>query len=102
MSSQDHEVLVQHLSVDRLQSYLNVTHGHLDQALELYKWNTEISAEVFKILADVEIFLRNVIDRELQYMNATLGNQNSWFDSPTTNLYTIEILLGISKYVLKS
>jgi len=102
MSSQGIEIVSNYLGVHRLQSYLNVTHGHLDQALELYKWNSEISVEVFKILADVEIFLRNVIDRELQKFNATFGNQNSWFESPTTNLYTIEILLGISKYVLKS
>lgn len=80
MSSQGIEIVSNYLGVHRLQSYLNVTHGHLDQALELYKWNSEISVEVFKILADVEIFLRNVIDRELQKFNATFGNNSTWLD----------------------
>lgn len=40
-----------------MQSYLNITHGNLERALELYKWNSEISVEVFRVLADVEVFL---------------------------------------------
>lgn len=80
MSSDELVIVSNHLTTNRLQSYLNVTHGNLDQALELYKWNFEISAEIFRVLADVEVFLRNAIDRELQKFNITLGNDMSWLD----------------------
>jgi len=80
MSSQGIVIVSNYLGVHRLQSYLSDTYGNLDQALELYKWNSEISAELFRILADVEIFLRNVIDRELQKLNVTLGNNSTWLD----------------------
>lgn len=73
-------IVSNYLGVHRLLSYLSATYGNLDQALELYKWNSEISAELFRILADVEIFLRNVIDRELQKLNVTLGNNSTWLD----------------------
>ena len=80
MSSQNLPLVATYLTVHRLQTYLDATHGNLDQSLELYKWNSEVSAEVFRVLADVEIFLRNVIDRELQELNVTLGNNLSWLD----------------------
>lgn len=80
MSSQGIVIVSNYLGVHRLLSYLSATYGNLDQALELYKWNSEISAELFRILADVEIFLRNVIDRELQKLNVTLGNNSTWLD----------------------
>lgn len=80
MSSEELVIVSNHLTTYRLQSYLNATHGNLDQALKLYKWNSEISAETFRVLADVEVFLRNAIDRELQKFNVTLGNNMSWLD----------------------
>ena len=80
MSSEELVIVSNHSSAYRLQSYLFATHGNLDQALELYRWNSEISAEIFRVLADVEVFLRNVIDRELQKFNVTLGNNMSWLD----------------------
>ncbi|MDP1721385.1 MAG: Abi family protein [Candidatus Nanopelagicaceae bacterium] len=83
MSNQDLATVSNYLGVHRLRSYLDATHGNLDQTLELYEWNSEISAEVFRILADVEIFLRNGIDRELQIFNVTLGNHSTWLDDLT-------------------
>lgn len=80
MSSEDLVIVSSHLTAHRLQSYLDVTHGDLEQALELYKWNAEISAEIFRVLVDVEVFLRNAIDRELQKFNVTLGNDMTWID----------------------
>lgn len=55
MSNQNLVIFSKYLGVNALHPFLNVTHGNLDQAFELYNWNTEISAEVLKILADVEI-----------------------------------------------
>lgn len=83
LSSQEWDEVVTILTVDRLKSYLIATDDDINGALNLYRWNTEISSALFSVLSDVEIAFRNSIDREIQYMNATLGNQNSWFDSPT-------------------
>ena len=80
MSTNNFVTVSKYLGEHRLQSFLNVTHGNLGQTLELYTWNAKISAEVFIILADVEIVLRNVIDLELQKFNATLGNNLTWLD----------------------
>lgn len=71
------------LTVDRLQSYLIARGDDIEGALNLYRWNTEISSALFSTLSDVEIAFRNSIDREIQDMNVTLGNQDSWFDSPS-------------------
>lgn len=80
MSSEDLVIVSRYLTYHRLQTYLDVTDGNLNRALELYRWNSEISAEIFRVLADVEVFLRNAIDRELQKLNVTLGNDTSWLD----------------------
>ena len=80
VSIQNLPLVASYLTPHRLQTYLDATRGNLVQALELYTWNSEVSAEVFRVLADVEIFLRNAIDRELQKLNVTLGNNLSWLD----------------------
>ncbi|HUW88094.1 MAG TPA: Abi family protein [Candidatus Paceibacterota bacterium] len=80
MSSQDHEVLVKHLSVDRLSSYLESTKGEASLALALYQWNSSVSSAMFHVLGDVEIVVRNAVDVEMQSLNVTLGNQGDWFD----------------------
>lgn len=68
------------LTVDRLQSYLIASNGDIDEALALYRWNVEISSAIFSVLSDVEISLRNSIDREMQKLNVTLGNNSTWLD----------------------
>lgn len=80
LSIQDQEVLVAHLTVDRLRSYLELTYSDVALALSLYQWNSAISSEMFHVLGDVEIVLRNTMDREIQKLNVTLGNQGDWFD----------------------
>lgn len=83
LSSCEWNAVVKLLTVDRLQSYLIARGDDIEGALNLYRWNTEISSALFSILSDVEIAFRNSIDREIQDMNVTLGNQDSWFDSPS-------------------
>lgn len=64
----------------RLQSYLAATDQNSSLAVELYKWNGQLAAEFLQILGLVEIAVRNSIDRELQTLNVTLGNQGEWFN----------------------
>lgn len=80
LSSQDYEVLVKHLSVDRLSSYLESTKGATSLALALYQWNSSVSSAMFHVLGDVEVVVRNAVDVEMQSLNVTLGNQGDWFD----------------------
>lgn len=83
LSSQETEVVVALLTVDRLQSYLIASNGDINEALALYRWNVEVSSAIFSVLSDVEIALRNSIDREMQKLNVTVSNHDSWFDSPS-------------------
>ncbi|MEM8832557.1 MAG: Abi family protein [Cyanobacteria bacterium P01_G01_bin.19] len=53
------------LSQDRLQSYLKATGGDKTTALQLYMWNTDLSAALYKPLQGLEITLRNAFHREL-------------------------------------
>lgn len=81
LSSQERDVVVSLLTVERLQSYLIASNGDIEEALNLYRWNAEISSALFSVLSDVEIAFRNAIDQRMQYFNVTLGNEGSWFDS---------------------
>lgn len=53
------------LSPDRLQSYLKATGGEQTLALQLYMWNTDLSAALYHPLQGLEITLRNAFHREL-------------------------------------
>lgn len=101
MSTQVSQVLISNLTRDRLSSYLKVTDGDLFSALELCRWNTEISAAFFQVLADLEVFLRNAIDRELQTMCITLGYRGSWFDEPRVMLPPKQkVVIGLTRAYL--
>ena len=63
------------LSKDRLQSYLTAAGGEETQALQLYIWNTQLSAALYQPLQGLEITLRNAFHRQL---SLTYGND--WYD----------------------
>ena len=65
------------LSKDRLASYLSLTDNNKVKALELYAWNTEISAELYSPLQGLEIAMRNSLHRELTNVFG-----ESWYDNP--------------------
>ena len=71
---------MQILTPVRLQSYLAATDQDSSSAIVLYKWNSQLAAEFLQLLGLVEIAVRNSIDRELQTLNVTLGNDTSWLD----------------------
>jgi hypothetical protein len=80
LSRQNAELLMAHLTADRLRSYLGSTDGDASLAFSLYDWNSDISSAMFQVLGDVEIVLRNAVDREMQKLNVTLGNQGDWLN----------------------
>lgn len=86
LSSQEQDAVVSLLTVERLKSYLVASNGDIDGALNLYRWNAEISSALFSVLSDVEIAFRNAIDERMRYWNVTLGNEGSWFQSRSVTI----------------
>ena len=64
------------LSPERLSTYLAAAGGDHAAALELYVWNTQISAALYGPLQALEIIIRNAFHREL----ATVYGP-AWYDS---------------------
>jgi Abi-like protein len=64
-------------SPERLQPYVNIKGTNLSEALELYAWNSQISAAFYVPLQGLEILLRNT------FHNALVQSKGSdWFDVP--------------------
>lgn len=63
------------LSPDRLQSYLTAAGGDKTKALQLYMWNTDLSAALYQPLQGLEIALRNAFHRELTNIYGS-----DWYD----------------------
>jgi hypothetical protein len=72
------------LTPGRLDRYRSWTPAKtLGQALQLYRWNTEISAALYADIAVVEVATRNAIDSALR----KLHNRDHWYLHPTTDAY---------------
>lgn len=71
-------------SAVRLSSYRNFFQVNNDDAYSIYKWNEEISSRMMKLIAVIEIILRNRIHSTMSdYMKGTAsGSQisNDWFN----------------------
>ncbi|THJ68345.1 hypothetical protein E8P82_00015 [Arthrobacter echini] len=61
--------LQRQITPQRLAPYLAET-GTLSGAIQLYRWNTELSGAVYEALHVFEVFLRNAIDEQLCRWNA--------------------------------
>ena len=69
------------LSRERLGTYLDAAEGDRKGAIELYAWNTAISAAFYGPLQGLEVTLRNAMYRRLA---ARYGG--SWYDNPDAGL----------------
>jgi len=78
------------ISSDRLSAYLTVTSDNLEKALELYAWNTAISAELYITLQGLEVTIRNFMHRELSRIYGEY-----WFD----NIPTIPLTINAKKKI---
>lgn len=59
------------ISQPRLAPYLAATGGHVKRALQLYRWNMEVSGAAYEVLHAFEVILRNAMDQQLCIWNAT-------------------------------
>ena len=76
------------LSPERLSTYLAAAGGDHAAALQLYVWNTQISAALYGPLQALEIIIRNAFHREL----ATVYGP-AWYDSARVPLTRRVIVL---------
>ena len=69
------------VSPERLSTYLTAAGGDRKRALQLYTWNTEMSAAFYGPLQGLEIALRNAIHQQL-----TRCYSAAWPDNPAVGL----------------
>jgi hypothetical protein len=70
------------LSKPRLTKYLAASAGHPQRALELYEWNSQVSAALMRDLAHIEVALRNAYAEAIDQYWA--GRSVDWTRSATT------------------
>lgn len=79
-------MLQAHLSVDRMSTYVQASHGDLDAAVALYRWNSAIAAAFWESLGHVEVVLRNAMCDRLSARHAQRGRPATWLDDPAGEL----------------
>lgn len=75
-----------HLSDPRFATYRRYCADDM-QAMQLYRWNLEVSGAVFEMLGVVEVAVRNAIDVQLRAWNASGGGDPEWLKAPKKPLY---------------
>lgn len=70
------------ISAERLSGYDRATDGDLARAVDLYQWNTAVSAAVFEDLGALEVVLRNACHERLRWWNAEQGHRHPWYHHP--------------------
>ena len=53
------------ISAPRFAPYLREAGDDVEAALELYRWSAEMSSAAYELIAHIEVFMRNAIDRAL-------------------------------------
>ncbi len=79
MSTPNHLTIRNRLSADRLSSYEQVTSGDVPRALELYRWNGEVSAALFELIGLAEVTARNAMADHLEALRAKRGWPTPWY-----------------------
>ncbi|MFD5430480.1 hypothetical protein ACFWI9_34540, partial [Streptomyces sp. NPDC127084] len=82
MTEDEAKRIVDAISVERFQPFLDECGGDLGMALRLYGWDGEISRAFLGVLRDFEVAMRNSFHAKLsgRYSRA------DWWDSPRVQL----------------
>jgi hypothetical protein len=78
----DLTVIRELLSLARLRRYEKAAGGDLASAMDLYLWNTDVSAAFYAVLQGVEVILRNALSERMEELHHRRGYHGSWFDDP--------------------
>lgn len=86
-SEQDIRV-VKALGIQRMKKYLSQMGNHAGRAIKLYKWDAEISAALWNLVALVEVVLRNKIceQSEIWSVQNTPRSNPDWIMQPRLNV----------------
>lgn len=78
------DALVDHIGPARFATYQGFAGGRDYDALQLYRWNLEMSGALHQALSLAEVALRNALDRELQKWNAAQPPRTTTVKGTTT------------------
>lgn len=67
-----------YLSVPRFEPYLKSMGGDVDGAIQLYRWNTELAGALHSLVSNVEVLVRNSMNRALADWNTAQGMPAEW------------------------
>lgn len=82
----DDTAVIELISPDRLNPYLNTCAGDTTAALALYRWNSDLAASFFEPLGHLEIMLRNALDVRLVARQQHRKRPAQWYADPTVPL----------------
>ena len=73
-------------SAERLSTYLAHCNRDFAAAVEMYRWNSAITAAFWEPIGHLEVALRNILDDRLAARHRRLGRPGSWLDDPAQEL----------------
>jgi hypothetical protein len=79
LSVAERMALEKSIGVDRLAGYVASAGGDTVAALDLYLWNTSISAACFEDLSLLEVALRNACHEQLRSWHSAQGQVTPWY-----------------------
>lgn len=73
-------------SAERLSTYIAHCDGDFAAAVEMYRWNSAITAAFWEPVGHLEVALRNTLDNRLAARHSRLTRPGSWLDDPAREL----------------
>src|ERR1700691_2385136 len=73
-------------SAEWLSTYVDPCGGDFAAAVEMYRWNSAITAAFWEPIGHLEVALRNTLDVRLAARHRRLERQGSWLDDPAHEL----------------
>lgn len=71
---------------ERLANYRRACGGDLIAAIELYRWNGELTGATWETLGHIEVLLRNALAGRMRSRQQRLRRSGSWLDDPGVGL----------------
>lgn len=72
------EFTVKHFGKFRMDSFLRSSLGNRDQAVELYRWNSELASAYWEAIASIEVALRNLLNQKMTERQHSLDRDTHW------------------------
>ena len=83
------EILNATFGSSRMAAYVLESNGNQDKAVELYVWNSRVSASLWELLGYVEVGLRNLISARIQILHEVAGGKNHWLLAQDENVLNL-------------